>query len=376
MPARKRIVFVLPALEAGGAERVLITLMNSIDRATFDPALVSVRDGGRLRELIDPSIPCFFLGGNRVATSLPSLLRCLRKLRPDLAMSTMAHMNFAVLMLRPLLPRTRMVVREAVTPSFIIHAHPLAKWLIKSAYRFLYPTADLVVSPAKVIIEEFQSLLSLSGRNHVVLPNPVNVALVRSSIVPPIPRRNPEEVLFVASGRLHPQKGFDRLIAAVSRMQMPGPWRLVILGEGGERARLEAMIGAEGLQSIIELAGHVGNPWRYYASADCFLLPSRDEGLPNVVLESLTCGTPVIATRESGGIAEIADRADAAVTIVDDMEAFVREMQKVVPRKERFPRLSLLPGHYEQQEVVARLEELLLDVAEGRSANTDSVVRE
>ncbi len=345
--ALKKVVFVLPALTAGGAERVLITLMNGLDRSIFAPAFITVSAQGELRPLIDPTIPFHALADrSRVGRSIPALYRKLRELRPDIVVSTMAHMNFAVLMLKPFFPRTRFIVREAITPSFILQDRRMARPLVWFLYKWLYPKADLVVSPAQIIIDEFRDVLRINVANHVVLPNPVDLEKIR--LPAPLPPRMSDAPHFVCAGRLHAQKGFDRLIEAIPADM---DFHLTILGEGPERARLETMIAQRNLQGKVILAGLSDNPWPYYAAADAFLLPSRWEGLPNVALEALACGTPVIATAESGGIAEIAAAAPGAVTVVENMDEFIAIMEKVKSAPAASFRPSLLPTLYERAAV-------------------------
>jgi glycosyltransferase involved in cell wall biosynthesis len=348
---RLKTVFLLPAFVAGGAERVIITLMNNLDRARFAPELVAVRAEGPLRALVAPDIPVHVLGDKGVIPSLPALARQLRRIGPDVAVSTMALTNFALLALKPFLGKTRLIVREAVTPSYILEKHPLAAPAIRAAYRFLYARAETVISPAQVIVDEFARDLRMDTRHHTVLPNPVDTA----RFLPLPPRAEADHVRFLAAGRLLPQKGFDRLLAALPALPHD-TWRLAILGEGPQRAELEAL--AAGLPNV-SLPGHSAAPWPLMAEADAFLLPSRSEGLPNVALEALACGTPVIAMREAGGIAEIAAQAaPGAVKIADTMEEFTALMAQVSPARGEKP--SLLPECYGLGNVAQRFEALLL----------------
>lgn len=356
----KKVLFVLPALTAGGAERVLITLMNGIDRSRFAPVFVTVSESGRLRDLIDPAIPYHSLNKKRVLASLLALRKKLKEINPDIAVSTMAHMNFALLMLKPFFPNTKFIVREAITPGFIIDEHPALAPAIRHAYKILYPTADQIISPAQAIIDEFKALLKMERGNFVLLHNPVNTAQIRVRENGTLPPRQENAVQFIAAGRLHRQKGFDRLIEALADYGGED-WRLTILGEGPERGALEALAIQKGLQDKISLPGHSAEPWPHYAAADCFLMPSRHEGLPNAVLEALACGTPVIATRESGGIAEIAKQAGENVTVAGDMKAFASAMEKVQARPAEKFRPSLLPPVYEMNTVIRRFEDILFD---------------
>ena len=116
----KKVVFVLPSFAAGGAERVLITLMNNIDRKRFSPELICLRRNGPLKQFIKDDVIVHDIGSYRkVIFGLLPLLLKLREIKPDIAMTTMAHTNFALLLMKPFIPRTRIVVREAITPSFM-----------------------------------------------------------------------------------------------------------------------------------------------------------------------------------------------------------------------------------------------------------------
>lgn len=360
---RKKVLFVLPALTAGGAERVLITLMNSLNREQFAPVFVTVSAQGHLRPLINPDIPFYALSeSGRVGKSLFRLYKKMKEINPDITVSTMAHMNFALLLLKPFFPRTKFVVREAITPSFILQEHSLAMPFIRFLYKWLYPKADRVISPAQAIIDEFSDILKMRTDNFLVLPNPVNVAAIESKTGGKTPLLKRAGVHFVSAGRLHYQKGFDRLIENMPRLPETMDWHLTILGEGPERDALENLVKKMNMTEKISFAGYQENPWQYYAAADAFLLPSRSEGLPNVALESLACGTPVIATSESGGIAEISARAaPGSVTICMDMNDFINAAARVIAGKHSPLRDSLLPAAYTVDKIATDFSGMLLE---------------
>lgn len=353
----KKVVFILPSLAAGGAERVLITLMNKIDRKRFTPEFISFRRNGPLKQLIADDIKIHQIGSyKRIFFGLIPLLLKLREIKPDIAMTTMAHTNFALVLMKPFLPKTRIVIREAITPSFIFETMKIG-WLVRILYKILYPRADLVISPSQRIIDEFHDLLGANTGHHKLLYNPVNKDIIRAT--PQILENNDDTrentVHFICAGRMHPQKGFDQLINALPFFKCNHNWKLTILGGGPERPKLEKIIKQHQLEDQIHLPGFTATPWPQIGAADCFLMPSRFEGLPNVVLESLTVGTPVIATSTSGGIQEISDLAkEGDVRIAKNMPEFLDIMQTVKPKPTRTYRESLLPDMFETNKVVDR----------------------
>ncbi len=355
------VTFILPSFYAGGAERVMITLMNGLDRASFAPSLIAVNNTGTLRNLVDADIPVTALSEKRrVAASVPALLKALKASHPDIVISTMTHLNFAVLSLKPFFLKTKFIVREAVTPSYLLANHSRKAWFIKLLYRVLYPWAHIVLSPTALVSAEYESLLGLRLKTHRTLHNPVDIQKIRSFRLQPRDAYEQSRVHFVCAGRLHSQKGFDRLIEALPRLDTPCGWSMTIIGEGVEHQTLERLIYTLGLENKVTLAGFSDAPWPVIAAADCFLLPSRWEGLPNVALESLACGTPVIASREAGGIGEIAALAEpGSVQLADDMNDFLHKMEAVKPDPVNAYRRTLLPEEFHGEVISERFACLL-----------------
>jgi glycosyltransferase involved in cell wall biosynthesis len=359
----KKVVFILPSLASGGAERVLITLMNRIDRSRFKPEFISLRRNGPLKPLINNDVPIHQVGSYRnVFLSFIPLLKKLRKTKPDVIITTMAKMNFLLLVIRPFLPKeTRLIIREAITPSFIFETNKLG-WLAKIFYKILYPKADLVISPAQRIIDEFETILDADTAHHKLLYNSVNIDLTRQHPLATITDKQARSrtVHFICAGRMHPQKGFDQLISALPYFKCDYDWHLTILGGGSERKKLDALVEKHSLQNKVSFPGYTKIPWSDIAAADCFLLPSRYEGLPNVVLESLSVGTPVIATKSSGGIDEIKSVSEKnSVLVVETMPDFIDAMQKFKPNPTEDYRTSLLPDEFRTKTVIDRFMDML-----------------
>lgn len=365
-PVRK-IAFVLPNFQAGGAERVMITIANHLDRTRFQPVLIVFDEKGPLRSLAAADIPIYGLKAPRVRSGLGAFIKSIRQTQVDLVISTMAHMNMAVLLSKPFLGGIPVLVREAVTPSFFSDS-VFKKFVLTAGYHLLYPSADAILSPTQMVFDEMPfSLRRRANRLHRIF-NPVDENVIRRLMVSDDARDSvvaTAQRLYVGAGRLVAQKGFDRLIDSLRGWRARDDWRLVILGEGNDRAHLQQMIDNYGLPQIT-LAGYEPEPWRIMAQADAFVLPSRHEGLPNVALEALALGVPVVAAESAGGIGEIAAVSQSgAVRIAQDMSGFVALMDEVSPCVRGSMRGSLLPDCFSRPVIVASYEQLFTDILSG-----------
>jgi len=360
-----RVAFVLADLEAGGAQRVVLTVARHIDRERVHPSLVVVNPRGPLREELPEGVECFTVGGSRLRRAVPGLIRCLRRLRPDVILTTISHLNLVLLGIRGLLPRpARLLVREANTPSVRLRstAHPGA---YRTLYRRLYPRADGVLCNSEFMKKDMVRLLRMdAGRIHV-LPNPVDTARIRAWAAEKktIPFE-PECVQLVSVGRLNRQKGYDLLLRAVRLAEAEAPGlHLTVVGEGEERARLEQLRETLGLQERVTFAGHRENPYPYMARADLFVSSSRYEGSPNAVLESLACGTPVLAFDCPGGTGEILrEGRNGWLVPAEDTDAMAAKLVDIVRRRawEQLDTARLLPAEHECGNAVRAYESLLL----------------
>ncbi|MFP4313748.1 MAG: glycosyltransferase [Alphaproteobacteria bacterium] len=360
---RKKVLFVLPRLYPGGAERVLITLMNNLDRALYDIEFVSLSGEGTIKHWIDNDIPICALHKKRVSSSIVALYQHIRQIKPDSVVSTMVHCNAALLILKPFFKNTRFIVRESSLPKALIEEYGWKGKVCTYIYKYLYPKADAVISPAQMITDEFKDYLRIKTHNHYTLPNPVNVERLQSTLKESDADSTRHKTQhFVCVGRLGYEKGYDRLIEALADYEPPEGinWQLKIIGKGSETKYLGDLIRKLKLHNHIKLAGYQNIPWPDIAQADCLLLPSRWEGMPNVALEALACGTNVIGHKEAGGISEIAKASkDEDVQVFDNMQDFVSAMSRVKPMLANYPAQSKLPEAFELQNVMQAFQKIL-----------------
>ncbi|GGE35009.1 hypothetical protein GCM10007276_10660 [Agaricicola taiwanensis] len=362
MPAK--VIFVLPDLAGGGAQRVMLTLSSALDPTRYTPSLLVVGGQGPLSPAVPRDLPVTYGHHSRIRSALPWMLGQIRASRPAAIVSTLAYVNLALLAAKPLLPRnTRLIVREANRPEATIAAMPRLL-PAKQLYRWLYPRADAVIAQTAEIAAALERLVPRIGARLSLLPNPVAVEELRRRAMHP-ERQAGSGLQLVAAGRLTRQKGFDRLIHLM--MQLPADTRLDILGDGPLRSELSEMIQAAQLQERVTLPGFTSTVAAHLAGADALVMTSLWEGLPNVALEALAVGTPVIGTPQSG-LAELAAEIPDAVQVADHDDDFTAYLGRLQPTRAPVekPRPSLLPERYTASMVAAGFETLLSDALNRR----------
>jgi glycosyltransferase involved in cell wall biosynthesis len=314
-----RIAFVIPNLGAGGAERVASLLCNEwvgtgheVSAMTFEPRGVKpvyILDEQVALEQIDAlnvtRSPVSLIAAN--VRRVSRLRATLKQFVPDVIVAFTTEANVVALWAASGLD-IPVVVSERNQPD-----RPGLGRARRAARRLTYPYAAAIVVQTEAIAAWARRRFRVPVH---VLPNPVRLdaAVCRQE-------GQDGEKRLVAVGRLVPQKGFDRLIASFARLAIKHPdWKLTICGEGVERGALEAEIQRLSLAGRVSLPGVKEDMHQIFAEATLFVLPSRFEGYPNVLLEALAAGCPVVATDCPGATAEILDdgRYGSLVTADDD----------------------------------------------------------
>lgn len=309
MLGTKKILIVLPALSGGGAQRVMTVLMKFLDRTRFIVHLMLITD---YKEVfvndVPPDVTVHRLHCQRVRWSLFKLIPQVWEIRPDVIFTALGYLNIYLLFVKPFLPfKTRIVIREANTPSQSLKYGRLFLFL-RLMYRCLYRFADGVICQTSDIALELMKDYGVhESRVHIIV-NPIDISRindVKKTSLNPFSVRSDFHLL--AAGRLTYQKGFDILLLAMAELIKASPFsvHLSILGDGEEMPTLRKMIRGLNLTSHVTLAGFVSPIEAYLCHADLFVLSSRWEGMPNVALEALAYGTPVVAMEKAGGIGGI-----------------------------------------------------------------------
>ena len=355
------ILFILPLLSGGGAERVSINLLTGLYNRGYSVGIITFDKSGPLLSIVPNNVPIYDLGTFTLKFSILPLAKKLRQLKPRVVFSTLGYINVALLAIRIFLPREiKIWTREANLPSISLPNNAKSRLMI-AFYKLLYKTADKLICTSIRMKKEFITDFSVSEDIIEILPNLVDVDAIRTSAFP-IKRFDKGGVCYIAAGRLTFQKGFDRLLYWFSKLNDKQS-TIVILGHGNLKSELIRESESLNLQDRVKFLGFCNNPWQWYMGADAFLLSSRWEGMPNSVLEALACGTPVIATEESGGIKEIIndDENNGIISVIESQQ-FVEYMGKVKIKDKSFVLKSLLPERYRKENVMHIVEGWLNEI--------------
>ncbi len=371
---RRRILFVLAGLGGGGAERVMVTLLRSLDRARFELHLALVKAEGPYVRDIPEDVPIHDLQAGRARYATWAIIRLTRRLRPHVVLSTLGYLNLVLIFAKSLMPRgLRLLVREAVTVSAHLAQdiqHPkMWQWL----YRRFYKKADKIICLSDEMLNDLAEHFGVPREKMVRIYNPVDVDRIKCLAEA---RNNPYSGFgphLVAAGRLSKEKGFDLLLDTMARVRKALPHvQLTILGEGELDSRLKAQRDRLGLANAVHFPGFQSNPFPYFKHADLFVLSSHYEGLPNAVLEALALGTPVVATNGPGGMKEIAQHSSGVrFTALDDPVCFAETVVKALGEGKLTcsrQSSSTFLKTFGVESVTAQYEELLESVTHASSA--------
>jgi len=299
-PVRSPISFFIPALNGGGAQRVIINLANALVELTDHPIhVVLIRAEGELLHLLRDEVQVFNLAQPRTAMGFLKLASYLRKHCPAALMSRLDYANIVAMLAWYLSGRgTRIVLSEAniVRPPKGSPLNRIRQTLLIKLMRLFYPRAHQVVANSE---GTKQSLVA----HNIVRPDTVQT--IGNPIIPSPPDTRPSacnntqqltsEQYICAIGRLVEQKGFDILLDAFAQLENTNH-HLVILGEGPLRNALAEQARVLGIEDRLHMPGFVSSPERVLAHASLFVLSSRWEGFGNVLVEALATGTPVVST--------------------------------------------------------------------------------
>ncbi|MEW6002593.1 MAG: glycosyltransferase, partial [Nitrospirota bacterium] len=335
LDGRKRLMIVVPTMEMGGAERCTAILLEHVNRTLIKPEVVTIFDRKRFYP-IPRDIKVYVLEKQPSLLKPPlnlSLPDHLHRYMKDLAWMEMTALKLAMVIQKR---RASVVLAQDYYASIISllakkHLPPSIKYIVSAhsdptglfsidkkdelksfLVRRLFNHADCILAVSDSIAQELKRTFATGSEKILYIQNPLNLAQVKNLAEEEV-KEHPwfvEDIpIILYVGRLAPYKGLDYLLRAISMARKSIKLRCVIIGEGGERKKLQKLVRQMGILKDVLFLRKQQNPFKFMRRSSVFVLPSLFEGLPYVLREALACGCPVIATDcQGGGPAEILEQ--------------------------------------------------------------------
>jgi glycosyltransferase involved in cell wall biosynthesis len=339
------IAILLPSLDGGGAEKVLMNLAEKICNNGYCLDLLVLSEDGPYADRIPKEANVISLHSERAVTSIPELVYYLLKNEPDSLLTSLQVPNIVAIASKYISQvDTKVVVRVANVNSEINSRsikHKAIPYLIKIIYRY----ADTVIAISNDVKIDIVENYNVPENNIMIINNPsFSEQIIRLRKESPRDRELFEEdtQVVLGVGRLAPQKNFQTLIQAFSTVYEEIDAKLVILGEGKEKEKLVSLTEELDISDHVIFPGFVNNPYSYMYRSSVFVLPSLYEGFPNVLVEALACQCPIVATDCPGGSREILDDGTfGELVATQNPERLAERIQMILTGKISYDREKL-----------------------------------
>lgn len=295
----------------GGVERMLINLLREFSlMPQLEVDLLVIRESNALPDDLPDNVNMIRLGVNHTILAIPGIASYLRRERPRAMLVAKDRAGRAAIRARRLSGTdTRICVRLGTNLSTALtHKSFFSRWLRIAPMRRIYRKMDLIIAVSEGVRRDTLKITHVPPARVVVIRNPVVTPEMKTLAGQPAPHpwlQDKKKPVIMGMGRLSKQKDFPTLLQSFARLRRDFPSRLIIVGEGTERPRLEMLAQKLGITDCVLMPGFQANPYQWLARTDLFVLSSLWEGSPNVLTEALALGIPSVATRCPSGPDEI-----------------------------------------------------------------------
>ena len=328
----KIVLFVLPSLAGGGAERVYIQIANLMLTKVGEVHVLCLTDKGPLKNLISPKVKIHTINTSRMLFAIPGIAKKIKLIKPDILFSTMTHTNLATL-IAALFVKNYFKTSVIQEVALFSQGRGLLDNIISKFLKPFYIQADHIMAISENVAVELKSIIGLNIKIDVI-PNPIDLKKIREQATkgsaqhPWISNKNYSTI--VAIGRLAPEKDFSTLLKAFAIAHKSlSKLRLIVVGEGSMRASLIQESKSLKIAEYVNFVGYQDNPYRLLANADLFVLSSVAEGFSLVLAEALALGRRTVITRcgkepikmldngKLGGIVDTGEPTQMAISILE-----------------------------------------------------------
>lgn len=332
-----KITFIIGGLGGGGAENVCVTLANGFVKCgiAVDLIVLNLMSDQRSSSL-SSEVNLISLNCKGVRTSALVLLKYLKGAKPEKVLCFNRQISVLLVILRTVFGLNFYLISRNIIFLSVAEAKKTGLWhgwFIKKLIKYFYPKSDLFIAQAQAMKVDMIEYLAITDDKVVVINNPIpaHIASLSENEILSVTRSR-DYILCI--GRLEAQKRFDLAIRTFAKVRMSFPGlRLKILGTGSQDLYLRSVAQQEGIANLVDFEGYCSNTVPYFFNAALTLMTSEFEGFPNVLVESIALGTPVVSVDCPSGPSEIVtDDNGCLVTMMSDgslENAIVNTLNKV-----------------------------------------------
>lgn len=326
---KRKVLFCVPP-NVGGAERVTLTIAKLLDREKYDIKVVIVgRTTGEIKGFIPNYMEVIHVKIRNIWDfTICRLVKVFKNEKPDICFCSLMYLNVRMILAAKIVGGIRTIVRNNIAFDRMRFDNAV---LIK----ILYPYADAVILQTDEMKQEMKAALKIDESKLHIISNPIDTDSIKAKLKNAVSPFKKECQNYVFVGRIDYVKGLDVLISAFAKVVAQNQnARLFLVGKIVETdfyyQSLKKQITELELENHIIWTGFTNNPYQYIKYADCFVLPSRVEGLPNVLLDAMYLQVPVVATRSVPVIDRIVSSDRGTVVDVNDDVALSIAMKNAI----------------------------------------------
>lgn len=331
---KKKALFFLPTC-VGGAEKMTVNIAKMLDLSNYEVKFVFVdRNIRDITKFIPKEYETIHLKIRNIWDfTTCRMVSLMRHERPDFVFCSLRYLNPRVILAACIVGGIKSIVRNDLNMSEL-------DWFTMLLIRYAYPKADYIVAQTEQMRKEIIDVLPVLPEKVVTLQNPVDTELIDRKLANVDNPYNVQGIKFVATSRIMESKGQDKLIKAFTKLPISNKeCHLFIVGKYSEEdpfyLKLLRLINELGVAGRVHFTGFSDNPYMWLKYADCFVLASRREGLPNTLIEASYVGVPVVATRCLEVISTIVKDGYNGYTVeMDDVDGMADAMVKALSLKD------------------------------------------
>lgn len=354
---KKKILFILPSLKAGGAERVISFLAKNLDQNVFEIKIAVVgfkKDAVYNLDNLDVT----FFNQDRVLNGVYPLYKFIKKQNPDIVFGTIRHVNILLGFYNLIFRNVRFIVREASVMSTMLKFLNSKQQIPNFLLKFLYNHLDAIVCQSNDIKKDLINQLGIIESKLITINNPIT-QINQLSISK---TEYSGKLRFITIGRLSEEKGHERILKGLAKVKKY-LYSYTIIGSGPLERKIKDLAIELGIIDKITFIPYTSEVLETLSKSDFFIQGSYVEGFPNAVLESCSAGTPVIAFDCPGGTKEIIeDGINGVLAVTEDDFAKTLQNLNEIPSFERAVVRASVLSKFSSKKIIKEYENLFLTV--------------